>query len=87
MKNQKQKKKMNIMINNLSSLNHKTKKMYRADIVSNTSQDIIILMKTFLLDDSNLFIKKDKTYKLFSDFLISQDFCNVEWELKFSKSA
>jgi len=55
--------KINIMIWNPRSLNDTIKKIYQADIVSNITPDIIILMETFLRDDSNLFIKNYKTYK------------------------
>ena len=55
--------KINVMMWNPRSLNDTIKKIYLADIVSNTTPDIIILMETFLRDDSNLFIKNYKTYK------------------------
>ena len=54
---------LDTLIWNVRSLNDMTKRMYLADIISNNSPDIVILLETFLLDDFNLFIRNYKTYK------------------------
>ena len=51
------------LIWNVRSLNDMGKRLYLADIISNHTPDIVILLETFLLDDFNLFIRNYKTYK------------------------
>jgi len=58
-----QEEKLQILIWNVRSLNDVTKRLYLADIISNNTPDIVILLETFLLDDFNLYIRNYKTYK------------------------
>ena len=58
-----QEEKLQTLIWNVRSLNDVTKRLYLADIISNNTPDIVILLETFLLDDFNLYIRNYKTYK------------------------
>ena len=48
------KKILQALIWNARSLNDVTKRLFLADIISNNTQDIVILFETFLLDDFNI---------------------------------
>ena len=54
--------KIQLLIWNARSLNDIAKRIFLADILSNNTPDIAIIIETFLLDDFNLYIKNYKTY-------------------------